>query len=127
LSYAIAIVLALIVHELTTNAVKYGTLSDASGRIRVAWSIGGDQLVLEWVESGGPQPTVSTREGFGSKLLRSGVRQFQGSVDSRFEPTGLQCRFSLTMPKGRKRATAEVTNRVPQGETVLVQAKTKII
>jgi two-component sensor histidine kinase len=126
--YAIAIVLALIVHELTTNAVKYGALSRSSGRIGVAWSIAGDQLVLEWVESGGPQPTAPTRVGFGSKLLQSSVRQFQGSVDSRLEPTGLRCRFSLTMPKERKRETAEVTNRLPrfQSETALSSAKTKI-
>jgi two-component sensor histidine kinase len=126
--YAIAIVLALIVHELTTNAVKYGALSRSSGRIGVAWSITGDQLVLEWVESGGPQPTAPTRVGFGSKLLQSGVRQFQGSVDSRLEPTGLRCRFSLTMPKERKRETAEVTNGFPrfQNETALSSAETKI-
>jgi two-component sensor histidine kinase len=126
--YAIAIVLALIVHELTTNAVKYGALSDSSGRIGVAWSIVASQLVLEWVESGGPQPTAPTRAGFGSKLLRSGVRQFQGTVDCRFESTGLRCKFSLTMPEEPKRATVEVTNRLPrfQSETVLSSAKAKI-
>jgi two-component sensor histidine kinase len=112
--YAIAIVLALIVHELTTNAVKYGALSGTSGRIGVAWSIVAGRLVLEWVESGGPQPTAPTRAGFGSKLLRSGVRQFQGTVDCLFEPTGLRCRFSLTMPKERKRATVELANPLPR-------------
>jgi two-component sensor histidine kinase len=110
---AIAILLALIVHELTTNAIKYGALSNASGRIDIAWSIVAGRLALEWIESGGPQPTAPTRVGFGSKLLRSGVRQFQGSVDCQFEPTGLRCRFSLTMPQEPKRASVEVMNRSP--------------
>jgi two-component sensor histidine kinase len=71
--YAIAIQLALIVHELTTNAVKYGALSGPSGRISVVWSNAAGRLTLEWVETGGPQPATLTRVGFGSKLLRAGA------------------------------------------------------
>jgi two-component sensor histidine kinase len=109
--YAIAVLLALIVHELTTNAVKYGALSIPSGRIGISWSNIAGRLAVEWIESGGPQPVAPTREGFGSKLLRSGVKQFQGSVDCRFEPTGLRCRFSLTIPGEPKGEVGEVTRR----------------
>ena len=107
--YAIAVLLALIVHELTTNAVKYGALSTPSGRIGVSWSNIAGRLAVEWVESGGPRPTAPTREGFGSKLLRAGVKQFQGSVTCRFEPTGLRCTFSLALPAEPKREAGEVT------------------
>jgi two-component sensor histidine kinase len=126
--YAIAILLALIVHELTTNAVKYGALSTASGRIGVDWSIAAGRLALEWVESGGPPPSAPTRSGFGSKLLRSGVSQFEGTVECRFEPDGLRCRFSLLMPQEPKRATAEATSRLPafQRDGLLSSAETNM-
>jgi two-component sensor histidine kinase len=96
--YAIAVLLAL-----TTNAVKYGALSTSSGRIDISWSNIAGQLAVEWIESGGPPPATPTHEGFGSKLLRSGVKRFQGSVDCRFEPAGLRCRFSVTLPGETKR------------------------
>jgi two-component sensor histidine kinase len=126
--HAIAILLALIFHELTTNAAKYGALLSPSGRIDVAWSIAAGRLALEWIESGGPQPTVPTRAGFGSKLLRSGVRQFHGTVDCLYEPTGLRCRFSLIMPPEPQQATVEPANRRPRfrSETLFSSAKMKI-
>jgi two-component sensor histidine kinase len=102
--YGIAVLLALMIHELTTNAIKYGALTTPAGRIEVTWSIESGRLALEWVESGGPPAMAPTREGFGSRLLRSGVKQFQGTVDFRFEPTGLRCRLSLTMPPEPKEA-----------------------
>jgi hypothetical protein len=55
------------------------------------------------LESGGPPAAAPTREGFGSKLVRSGVRHHQGSVDYAFEPSGLRCRFWLIMPAEGKR------------------------
>ena len=96
---ALAVFLALVVHELTTNAVKYGALSSPDGRIDIAWTNVSGQLTLEWIESCGPEPTVPTREGFGTTLLRSGALQFQGNVECRFERTGLRCRLSLFVPQ----------------------------
>jgi len=95
----LAVFRALVVHELTTNAVKYGALSSDDGWIDIVWTDVSGQLTLDWVESGGPEPTPPTRDGFGTTLLRSGARQFQGVVDCRFERTGLQCRLSLFVPK----------------------------
>jgi two-component sensor histidine kinase len=106
-SYDIGILMALMIHELTTNAVKYGALANSNGQIAISWSLVSDRLTLEWVESGGPKPTAPTREGFGTKLLRSGVRQFHGIVDREFKPSGLQCRISLTMPGERRRKVIE--------------------
>jgi two-component sensor histidine kinase len=109
--HAVAVPLALMIHELTTNAVKYGALSSPSGRVALTWSLVADRLCLDWVESGGPKPTAPTREGFGTRLMRSGVRQFAGSVERRFEPSGLQCRISLTMPEQPKQKTVEIANQ----------------
>ena len=106
--YDIAVLLALMIHELTTNAVKYGALSSPYGQVAVAWSLVSGRLTLEWAETGGPKPIPPTREGFGTKLLRSGVRQFHGSVDRRFETSGLQCRIELTMPQEQKREAVEI-------------------
>jgi two-component sensor histidine kinase len=96
---ALAVFLALAVHELTTNAVKYGALSRPDGRIDISWTDDSGQLTLEWIEIGGPELMAPTRKGFGTTLLRSGARQFQGVVDCRFERTGLRCRLSLFVSK----------------------------
>ena len=94
----VATVLALIFHELITNATKYGSLSAPHGRITLAWAKRGDRIDFEWVESGGPQPTAPRREGFGTRLLRRGLRQFDGSVQMDLAPDGLRCRLSLRLP-----------------------------
>ena len=104
----LAIFLALVVHELTTNAVKYGALSSPDGRINIGWTDVAGHLTLEWIESGGPEPTAPTREGFGTKLLQSGALQFQGLVDCRFERTGLRCRLSLFVPQYPKREIVDL-------------------
>jgi two-component sensor histidine kinase len=95
----LAVLLALVVHELTTNAVKYGALLIDAGRVDVAWTYVCGHFTLEWVESGGPEPTAPAREGFGTKLLRSGSCQFQGAVDVSYERTGFRCRLSLIVPQ----------------------------
>jgi PAS domain S-box-containing protein len=69
-----ALSLALAVHELATNAVKYGALSSPSGRIVVAWEdIGDGRGLLRWVESGGPPVDAPARKGFGTRLLDGGL------------------------------------------------------
>jgi two-component sensor histidine kinase len=123
--FALAVFLALAVHELTTNAVKYGALSTPDGRIDIAWTNVSGQLTLEWAESGGPEPTVTTREGFGTTLLRSGARQFDGAVDCCFERTGLRCKLSLFVPKDPEREIVDLAAPSPrlQSETPLPPAR----
>lgn len=94
----VATMLALIFHELITNAAKYGALSTPRGRITLCWAKHGDRIDFEWIESGGPQPATPRREGFGTRLLRKGLRQFDGSVQMAFAPGGLRCRMSLSLP-----------------------------
>ena len=94
----IATVLALIIHELTTNAAKYGALSTPHGRISLSWTLGKHRVDLDWSERGGPPPGPADRAGFGTTLLRKGLRQFDGAVDMDFAPEGLRCRLSIPLP-----------------------------
>jgi two-component sensor histidine kinase len=92
-----ALAIALAMHELATNALKYGALSGDEGRVEVAWRVldEGDErrLCLEWTESGGPPVTPPARRGFGSRLVeRSLARDMQGEVSLSFEPQGVRCR-----------------------------------
>jgi two-component sensor histidine kinase len=88
-----ALSFSLILHELMTNACKYGALCQEGGHVEMIWSIGieGEEetLVVRWRERGGPTVTAPTRRGFGSKLIRIGLVG-TGGVDLRYEPTGLE-------------------------------------
>lgn len=100
--------LALIFHELATNAVKYGALSAASGELEVSWEIrhgeARDPLVcLRWEERGGPPVaprTGSSRSGFGSRLIRSSIeRQLGGSLDLDWAEGGLIVKMELALDR----------------------------
>ena len=93
----VAILLALVVHELTTNALKYGALSNSVGRVSLAWNKSDGILYLEWTERGGPKPVKCAKDGFGMKLLQSSVA-INGSLEMKFEPLGLRVSFSLNLP-----------------------------
>ena len=90
-----ALALALSVHELATNAVKYGALSDDHGRVDISWRCeedkdGGPHLHFCWRESGGPEVRKPVRRGFGTALLeRALVPYFKGSISTDFKPDGL--------------------------------------
>jgi two-component sensor histidine kinase len=92
---------ALILHELMTNAVKYGALSTALGVVTVAWRVdktaAGKMLHLHWQEQGGPAIAPSSRTGFGSRLLQFSVKELQGTADLRFEPQGLNATFKIPL------------------------------
>ena len=83
--------ISLLLHELGTNAAKYGSLSVATGRVAVAWHVDAttDDLVFTWEETGGPPVTEPTHRGFGSRLIRSGLIG-TGGVTLRYLPTGLE-------------------------------------
>jgi two-component sensor histidine kinase len=92
--------MALIVHELATNAAKYGALSTAEGKLTIRWALEVRTLKLEWRESGGPLIVSPTRRGFGLRLLSHGLDQFAGAVETTFEKTGLICTMEATIPEG---------------------------
>lgn len=91
-----AMSLSMLLHELATNAIKYGALSAATGKVNIAWRTEQDQtpaLVLDWTESGGPAVDApSGRAGFGSKLIRMGLLGTR-AADLRYHPTGLRAEF----------------------------------
>ena len=93
----------LALHELATNAVKYGALSTPEGTVEVVWTLSPDpsskrdDLVLEWAEGGGPTVEAPTRRGLGSKLLRpqAGIKDVQLT----FPAHGVSCRFHVAGAK----------------------------
>lgn len=93
-----AIALGMIMHELTTNSCKYGSLSVPEGALEVRWSLDqlerGSQLSVDWIESGGPPVQTPSHQGFGSKLLQRLVtRQLNGSVSREWKASGLTLRI----------------------------------
>jgi two-component sensor histidine kinase len=95
LAPATAMSLSLALHELATNAIKYGSLSSAGGKVRLAWSlIDGDtgrELVLTWTENGGPPVDAPEHEGFGLRLIRNLDTQLSTRTILEFQETGLTC------------------------------------
>ena len=87
--------LGLVLHELTTNAVKYGAWSNG-GEIEVSWTQEGDSVVLTWHEAGAGNGETPERKGFGSMLMDSAARQFGGSVTRDFTADGLV--VTITLP-----------------------------
>ena len=92
--------LVMVLHELATNAMKYGALAHEDGQVTVGWTLNetGDRVVIDWVESGGPRVTPPARTGFGSRLVHESVpRQLSGTVEMDFAEAGLRCRISIPL------------------------------
>ena len=90
----VALALALALHELATNAVKYGALSAPGGQVELSWRRDDGVFELEWRERGGPPVSEPTGRGFGSRLLSQGLASELGApAEMRFEPEGLTCRL----------------------------------
>jgi two-component sensor histidine kinase len=97
-----AMSLSLVLHELESNAIKYGALSKDEGRVEVRWTVeqkdGTECLALSWRERDGPTVTPPSREGFGSRMISKVIgRQLGGSADTEFAPDGLKWRLSASM------------------------------
>ena len=94
-----AVTLALAVHELGTNAAKYGALSTDSGRVILHWSTAAGRLRITWREEGGPPVSVPAHRGFGSRLIERGLAsELKGEVVIAFEPAGLICTVDAPLP-----------------------------
>jgi PAS domain S-box-containing protein len=88
--------IAVTIHELATNAVKYGALSATNGRVRIAWAPTADaNLVLSWIETGGPPVTPPKRQGFGTRVIPNLIRQIRGQMRLDWRPDGLACEIIL--------------------------------
>jgi two-component sensor histidine kinase len=94
----LAVSLALIFHELATNAGKYGAFSSARGLLLVSWSVSDDRLNIAWDETEGPPVGAVGEAGFGSKLLKSALRPFDGKTEMAFLKTGVHCTMQCRIP-----------------------------
>jgi two-component sensor histidine kinase len=97
---ASATTVGLCIHELATNAAKYGAFSVAEGRVSLNWRLtdaGGEPAIeLVWEEAGGPGVAAPTRQGFGTMFVNSAIRGLRGQTEFHFLPSGLRC--VLRMP-----------------------------
>lgn len=89
--------LTLIVHELATNALKYGALSVPSGRIAVEWQQDGDQLAFAWSEHGGPDVSAPSRRGFGHVILYDLAQGFGAKTVSEYASAGFRYRLRVAL------------------------------
>src|SRR6476620_953039 len=117
LSPATAQTIALALHELATNAAKYGALSTDPGRVELTWRTEPGKLELIWGESGGPEITPPNRRGYGSRAIVAGIeRQLGGMVKFDWQPDGLRC--SLLVPYDDKMELSKRHSyRQPDGVT----------
>jgi len=91
-----ALALSMALHELATNALKYGALSTAAGSVTVSWVVEGDELRLIWRETGGPPVSPPQRRGFGSRLIERGLAaELGGTAELDFHPDGVVCRLCM--------------------------------
>jgi PAS domain S-box-containing protein len=98
-----ALALSLALHELATNAAKYGALSNETGEVSVNWMVDHTRtpalLLLRWQETGGPTVEPPARKGFGSRLIeRSLAQDLNGEVRIEYAPTGLNCSVEAPLP-----------------------------
>ena len=94
--YALALSLAL--HELATNATKYGAMSQSGGRVSVQWNVRSGMLQLDWQESGGPPVAPPAQKGFGSRLLEELIaRDLGGGTKLNYDVAGLRCSISAKL------------------------------
>jgi two-component sensor histidine kinase len=91
--------MAMILHELTTNAVKYGALSTADGYVEVKWSeVTDGRTTLRWTEANGPAINPPSRQGFGTRMMERMVSaQLRGEIRFEWRPQGLSCEITIAV------------------------------
>jgi two-component sensor histidine kinase len=94
----LAVSLALIFHELATNAGKYGAFSATKGLLQVSWTVSDDRLNVTWDETEGPPVETVGKPGFGTKLLNAALLPFNGKTEVSFLKTGVHCTMQCRIP-----------------------------
>jgi len=94
----LAVSLALIFHELATNAGKYGAFSSARGLLQVSWTLSDDRLIVIWDETEGPTIEQVGEPGFGTRLLRSALMPFDGKTEIAYLKSGVHCIMQCRVP-----------------------------
>jgi PAS domain S-box-containing protein len=115
---SIAQILAVVLHELATNAAKYGALSTTSGKVGLTWELDGAGLVLHWDERGGPRVQTPVSPGYGTKVITASVEhQLGGEADFDWRADGL--RFTMSTPLGDKAELMRMNGRGMTGQTLV--------
>ena len=93
-----AVSLSMVIHELCTNAVKYGALSVSNGRVSISWTAAEKRFRLSWKENGGPPVQEPSRKSFGTRLIEQALPgQLQGHARLNFETNGLTCEVNIPL------------------------------
>jgi two-component sensor histidine kinase len=95
----LAVSLALVFHELATNAAKYGAFSSPRGLLNVSWSVTDDRLSIAWDETEGPAVETIGEPGFGTRLLKAALTPFDGKTEIVFLKTGAHCTMQCRIPQ----------------------------
>jgi two-component sensor histidine kinase len=95
----LAVSLALLFHELATNAGKYGAFASPRGLLQVSWSVSDDRLNIAWDETEGPVVGPIGEPGFGTKLLNSALRAFDGKTEIAYLKSGVHCTMQCRIPR----------------------------
>jgi two-component sensor histidine kinase len=104
----LAVSLALMFHELATNAGKYGAFASPRGFLQVSWTVSDERLSITWDETGGPPVENVGKPGFGTKLLNSALRPFDGKTEIGFLKTGVHCIMQCRIPHDLGTTTPEM-------------------
>ena len=115
--------LGMVLHELATNARKYGALSVTGGQLAVTWEVhsnGGRKLLLKWAESGGPKVRAPESRGFGMTLIEQTVRVHGGEASMHFAEDGLTCRIDWPLIEEPQEGVSSATKRF--GDAPMVPA-----
>jgi PAS domain S-box-containing protein len=105
-------IVALALHELATNAAKYGALSCGVGRVAITWRLEPGRLVVVWRESGGPRVQMPVRQGFGSKIMNASIKQqIGGDVIFDWQTTGLTCTLCIPFDHAQAKAAEAEARR----------------
>ncbi|HWA89843.1 MAG TPA: response regulator [Rhizomicrobium sp.] len=111
--------LALVLHELATNSVKYGALSVPDGTLSIRWALADGVLILRWTEAGGPLVVPPKSHGFGTKIMNASIKhQIGGNVAWDWRPTGLECTLQIPLGGSNAASSADAENLVhlPSGK-----------
>jgi len=108
-----ALHLALMLHELGTNAIKHGALSSTAGIVTISWTVEDAMLHIRWAERGGPTPVAPTSRGFGKRLIEETAKSQGGSAQMSLEIQGVFWNVAMPLPEGKiDRAASFVTDLI---------------
>jgi two-component sensor histidine kinase len=118
--------MGMVLHELVTNAAKYGALSDAAGRVAIRWRLplngsAGDRLTFVWRETGGPLVVPPSKTGYGMDVIHSVIPyELGGTVDHVLAPEGARCQIEipLSLPSSGSTRSRESASAFPASDDI---------